>query len=43
MTEFTDDIMAGLWENGRDLITHALHHFSEREAERSNQGTMTSG
>src|SRR6516164_8962721 len=37
MTESTDDIMAGLWENGRDSITHVLHHFRERQAERSNR------
>jgi hypothetical protein len=37
MAESTGDIIAGLWENGRDSITHALDHFSEREAERSNR------
>ncbi len=39
MTESIDDIVAGLWENGRDSITHALYHFSEREreTERSNR------
>lgn len=39
MPESIDDITTGLWENGRDSITHALHHFSEREreAERSNR------
>lgn len=37
MTESTGEIIAGLWENGRDSITHALDHFSEREAERSNR------
>ena len=39
MTESTGDIIEGLWENGRDSITHALNHFSEREreAERSNR------
>lgn len=36
MTECADDMIAGLWENGRDSITHALYHFSERERERSN-------
>jgi hypothetical protein len=37
MTESTGEIIAGLWENGRDSITHALHHFSEREGEGSNR------
>jgi hypothetical protein len=37
MTETIDDIIAGLWENGRDSITHALYHFSEREGERPNR------
>jgi hypothetical protein len=36
MRESTHDIVAGLWENGRDSITHALYHFGERERERSN-------
>ena len=34
MTESTGDIIAGLWENGRDSKTHAFHHFSERSAAR---------
>ncbi len=37
MMETIDDIITGLWENGRDSITHALYHFSERETERSNR------
>jgi hypothetical protein len=37
MTESTDDIIEGLWENGRDSITHALNHFSERTDERSDR------
>jgi DNA-directed RNA polymerase subunit RPC12/RpoP len=37
MTESIDGIIAGLWENGHDSITHALYHFSEREQERSNR------
>jgi hypothetical protein len=37
MTESIDDIVAGLWENGRDSITHALNHFSERDRNRSDR------
>jgi hypothetical protein len=37
MMESIDDVVTGLWENGRDSITHALLHFSEREGERSNR------
>jgi hypothetical protein len=37
VTESTDDVTTGLWQNGRDSITHALHHFSERRQDPSNQ------
>ncbi len=33
-----DDMITGLWKNGRDSIIHALHHFSERGMARSDQG-----